>query len=379
VRGDAAGARIAYERAVAEAPETDGAQAARRGLVAIAAAAGRSDPETLAALVAAEQEPADVLAWARERALAGSEDARPLFELARALGAAPSPADAQLLHAEYPARTLASDQPYAAVLDEAERRALVDDPADGPLAELLAQLAEVAPMLCPAASAALGEAGLVDAERLPPTSPAAAAAVYPQIAKALGGPPTLLYATAKRAVPDVTLLLAAPPVVVLGPELAALRAGSRAEVDATADAALRFRLGRAVELARIHRCFAAGVPPERFVRLVDGLRRALLHPDDGPDPAVAREARRLRSAMPLLLRRRLAERFGPRLAQLDPAAYLAACERAADRSGLLVSGDVAVAIRLAGGPKAARHLVRLAASPEYLAVRRALWATPARR
>jgi hypothetical protein len=41
-------------------------------------------------------------------------------------------------------------------------------------------------------------------------------------------------------------------------------------------------------------------------------------------------------------------------------------------------GDVGVAIRLAGGPKAARHLVRFAASPRFLAARRALW-TPQRR
>ncbi|HSK03143.1 MAG TPA: hypothetical protein VK932_17950, partial [Kofleriaceae bacterium] len=374
-RGDAAGARVAYERAVAAAEESDGAQAARRGLIALAAAAGGSDADALAALVAAEQQPDDVLAWARERAAAGSlDDARALFELARALGVALSPGDEASL-ARSPARVLASDQAYAAALDEAERRALVDDEADPPLAELLAQLGEVAALLCPPAAAALAEAEVAGAERLSATSAAAAAAVYPQIAKALGGPPTLLYGTAARSAGDVMVVLAAPPLVVLGPHLAARpRASSRAEVDPTLDAELRFRLGRAVELGRAHRCFAAGVSPGRFVRFLEGLRRAVLHPDDdGPDPAIAREARRLRGAIPLLLRRKLAERLAAGVG--DPAGYLAACERAADRSGLLACGDVGAAIRLAGGAKAARHLVRLAASPRFLAARRALWVT----
>ena len=372
-RGDAAGAQLAYERAVAAAPDADGAQAARRGLVALAAAAGRLDAGALAGLVAAEQDPADVLAWARECAATAPDDARPLLDLARALGVELAAADEQFL-ARHPPRVLASDQAYAAPLDEAERRALVDDEADAPLADVLAQLGEVATLLCPAAPAALADAGRADAERLTAQSPLAAAAAYPQIAKALGGPATLLYATRAAGADDVALLLAAPPVVVLGPRLASRRATSHAAVDATDDAELRFRLGRAVELARIHRCLAAGVPPDRFVRFLDGLRRALLHPDDAaPDPAAAREAKRLRGALPVLLRRRLAERLGDLTAPLDPAGYLAACERAADRSGLLACGDVGVAIRLAGGPKAARHLVRLAASPRFLAARRALW------
>src|SRR5690606_18059593 len=95
---------------------------------------------------------------------AALDDARPLFELARALGAERSDADEELL-ARHPARVLASDQAYAAPLDEAERRALVDDEDDAPLAELLAQLGEIAPLLCPTAAAALAGAALGDAAR----------------------------------------------------------------------------------------------------------------------------------------------------------------------------------------------------------------------
>jgi hypothetical protein len=56
-------------------------------------------------------------------------------------------------------------------------------------------------------------------------------------------------------------------------------------------------------------------------------------------------------------------------ARLDPAAYRAACERAADRAGLLASGDVRAAMRLVGGAARAQHLVRLAVEARFLAVR----------
>ena len=62
--------------------------------------------------------------------------------------------------------------------------------------------------------------------------------------------------------------------------------------------------------------------------------------------------------------------------QLDPRAYVAASQRAADRAGLLACGDVMVAIQLAGGPRAASHLVHLAASRRYLTVRKKLRARP---
>jgi hypothetical protein len=58
--------------------------------------------------------------------------------------------------------------------------------------------------------------------------------------------------------------------------------------------------------------------------------------------------------------------------QLDPDAYLAACERAADRAGLVACGHPGYAIHLAGGPDTARHLVALAASQRYLAAQRKL-------
>jgi hypothetical protein len=59
-------------------------------------------------------------------------------------------------------------------------------------------------------------------------------------------------------------------------------------------------------------------------------------------------------------------------AALDLQAFRDACERAADRAGLIACGHTAIAIHLAGGAARAPHLVRLAASQKYLAARRKL-------
>lgn len=231
---------------------------------------------------------------------------------------------------------------------------------------------EIAAQVCPSALNALVDADLADAKRLPATSDAAAAAIYPQIAKALGGPPTLLHTTARTATFDLRVLFASPPVVVIGARLANVRARTAADAEATSDAALRFRLGRIVELTRPRRIFAAA-GPEAFALLVAAIARAFGPATDGaPDPDVAREAERLRAASPVALRKRLTERLARPGDTLDPRAYLAACQRAADRAGLLACGHVDIAIELAGGPAAAAHLVQLASTPRYLAARRKL-------
>ncbi|MBA3393998.1 MAG: hypothetical protein H0T89_15225, partial [Deltaproteobacteria bacterium] len=373
-------ALLAYRRAVIAAPDSDGAHAARRGIVDLAAASGQSANTSRVALVEAEQDPEDVLAWARELAATDTaEDARAAFDLARALGAPLDERDVQFLDC-HPPRWMASDEAYASPLDDATRRALIDDDRDGALGDLLDLLGEVMPLVCPDARRALVDADLLDAVRIPATSGGAATAIYPQIAKALGGPQTLLYTVARPAVPDLAVLLAAPPVIVLGPRLASTRAKSHADpaTELAGDTALRFQLGRMVELARPRRLFAAGTDEDSFACLVAGLRHAF-----GPAPGdqvdarvdreIANEGERLRGALPVQLRRRITERLAAASAsELDPVAYIAACRRAADRAGLVACGDVAVALELAGGPDAARHLVQLASTQRYLAARRSM-------
>ncbi len=371
-RGDEQAALTSYRRAVNTAPDSDGALAARRGLVELASTTGREQHSSLIALVEADQDPWDVLAWARTLMRGDeAEDARAAFELARGMGAPLSTEDERFLETHRP-RIMASDEAYSAALDDADRRALIDDETDSPIRDLLELLAEAAPLVSPNASTALVEANLMDAVRLPSTSDAATAAVYPQIVKALGGPQTLLYVTPTAGAPDVALVLASPPVVVVGPRLASVRAGSRAEIDLSGDAALRFQLGRIVELSRPRRVFAGGQSPAAFALLIAALRHAFgPAAETPPHRDVVSEAERLRGRLPVALRGKLAERLAGSGA-LDARAYVEACNRAADRAGLLVCGDVTVALGLAGGPAKASHLVRLAATQRYHVARRKL-------
>jgi tetratricopeptide (TPR) repeat protein len=345
-RGDERAALDAYQRAVAAGPDTDSAIAARRALIDLASNAGRRADTSRLELFEAEQDPREIIVAARE--LAARQDraaeARSMFELAGALGVEPSLHDKAFLFA-HPVRAMASDEPYAIALDDAERRALIDDPADGIVGELLAIIAEAIALVAPDVKTALATAALTDARRPPATSDAAALAIYPQISKALGGPATLLYASPSLP-EDAAVVLATPPIVVLGPALARVRAGED-------DTALRFQLGRLVELARPHRALARMVTREDFVAFGPG--------------------RRLHDVLPVALRQRVRDRLATTdVARLDTTAYLGACERAADRSGLVACGSPAVAIALAGGPTSARHVVELAASQRYLAAQRKL-------
>lgn len=389
-RGDTGGARPAFERAIRTAPESDAAHGARRALVELAGGSAGTVTANLAELVAVEARPTDVLAWARASARSGGAGARPLFELARVLGAELSTSDRAMM-AALPSRIMASDETYGAAIDPAERRALVDDPADDPLAGVLEALAEAATLVWPGTAAALAGAGLAAAERISSASHAAAAALFPPIARALGAPTVVVYASPAPE-PDVAVLASAPPIVVLGRKLVGIRAQTRGDAIANGeaptaidsmtrgsrlDAELRFRLGRAVELARDRRLLAAAAGVARFPMIVDAIWHAFSGSTTASDASgeVAAEAERLRGAVPLLLRQRLGELLAASSrGAFDPAGYVAACHRAADRSGLLACGNVGVAIELAGGPSAARHLVELAASPRFHAVRAAWWA-----
>ncbi|MBA3502951.1 MAG: hypothetical protein H0T65_21495 [Deltaproteobacteria bacterium] len=351
----------AYRRAVIAAPESDGALGARRGLVELAAVSGESAVTSRMALVEAEQDPIDVLAWARDLAAAGQhDDARLAFDLARALEAVLDEQDYQLIAAHAP-RPMASDEAYGAVLDEEEYRELVDDPEEGPIGRLFELLAEIAALLCPAAQSALVDADLMDATRTGGTSDTPVAAIYPQIAKALGGPATLLYTTPKPLEGAFALLYATPPVVVIGPGVHA--------------AHLRFELGRIVELSRPRRIFAAQ-SGEAFDSFVRGLRYEFGPPGNMVERAVISCGDRIRSVTPVALRRRLTEWFAAFTGDLyDPGLqtmYLSAAKRAADRAGLLASADIVGAVERVGGVENAQHLVQLAASQKYFAARKKL-------
>src|SRR5262249_42195816 len=156
------------------APDSEGALAARRGLIELAATAGRSAHTSRLVLVEHQQKPADIIASARELAHDKYfDDARAMYELAGALGVELSAEDEAFLDA-HPAKGLASDEAYAAALDDSERRVLIDDRAEGVLGEILEIVGEAASLVCPDPKTALDNAALSDARRIPTTSDAAA-------------------------------------------------------------------------------------------------------------------------------------------------------------------------------------------------------------
>jgi hypothetical protein len=305
-----------------------------------------------------------VLALARRLRTTAPADARAGYELARALGGELTSEDEAFFNA-HPPRPLASDEAYATVLDAKTRAELIDDPDEGPLGELLDLLGEVASRVCSDCRNALVDADLMDAQRIPASSDAAAVSILPQINKAFEGPVTLLH-TSVRAKQD-RLLLASPPVIVLGAKSASRRAMTHSDHDARSDAALRFQLGRLVELARWRRAFALGASRDDFAALLDALRALAPGATSTPD------GERLRGKLPVTHRQKLADKLAALSpSAFDPDAYIAACRRAADRAGLLACGNIVAAVSLAGGPNTAPHLLRLAGSRRYLAVRRAL-------
>ena len=349
----------AYQRAVQTAPDSEGALGARRGLIELAKSSGRAEQTARLAVVEAEQEPADIIAAARELAAAKEyEEARSMYELARALGVELVAADEDFLE-QHPPRLMAADEAYANALEERERRALVDERDEGALAEILSLIGEAASLVCPDPKTALDNEALSDARRISTTTSSPVIAMYPQVAKALGGPPTLLYTSPDPQGPDLRLVVATPPVVLISPRLA--------ELDSLAK--LRFQLGRIVELSRPHRLFSTNVA--RLGLLVAGIWHAFGKPELEIPRDVAREAERLHHALPVQLRRRIGERLAVLASPtaLDPQAYIAACNRAADRAGLLACGHVGVALDQTGG---ARHVLALASSQKYLAARRKL-------
>ena len=195
-------------------------------MVALGGLSAEAAIDVLAEIVAVEQEPGDVIDLARALTRTDRiDDARAAYELARALDAEFAPGDEHWF-ATNAARALAAEEAYGAKLDAAELRELVDDPGDAPLGDVLELVHEAASLVCADARTALARAGLADAQRLGGTSDLAASSMYPQIANALGGPPTLLHATASKTAPPVQVLATAPPIVAIAP--AAARGCARA-------------------------------------------------------------------------------------------------------------------------------------------------------
>jgi tetratricopeptide (TPR) repeat protein len=380
-RGDVRQAMAAYERALASAgesdPAPDAAIEARRGMVELLRAGGdASKRETIAlhlqAITCATGALADLVGWADELRRQNLGDAgRATLELALACG---HPADVhqRAFLSIHPARALRDDEAYKAALDpdrpDRGGRALIADPELAALAPIAAVLAEAAALVWPDLDETLERNAVAAARRVPATLHAPATAMLSRIASALGAGAVMLYE--RDHGPDIAVISAATPVIVLGPRMLAA---------ATPAGEVRAILARAVELTRPEYVAFTGLPLADATRLLASVVRLF-----GPgalreaaarlvaDPDVQRgHDDMVRAALPVRTRTRLEQLLASLPgAALDVARYRSACERSADRAALLLGGDATVIAGLAAARgERPNHLISAVAQPAWLAVR----------
>jgi tetratricopeptide (TPR) repeat protein len=375
-RGDTRQAVPAFEKAIEMAPSSEGATAARRALVELAKADGL-DPKRkeqiathLAAIVHATGAMTDLVAWGDElRRQNRTDAARTALEVAVACGHTPDVHQLAFLQGNKPF-VMRDDEPYKAVLEPAERAMVSGE--DQPLAQVAATLVEAAALMWPDLEEALSRAGCPGAKRVPASSHALAVSMFPRLTTVLGAGVVMMYQHDKC--PDVTVIAAATPVVVIGPRLFA-----QADDSKVPPAEVRALLARAVELARPEHLAFAGLPARDATRLLTSVVRlfgppalkeavsALLVDED-----VQRAHDELvKGALPVKLRTRLDQVLAGLPAEsLDNARYLAHCERSADRAALLLGGDPNI---IAGVVKARGdtfdHLIRTVGHPLWMASR----------
>ncbi|HEY4177231.1 MAG TPA: tetratricopeptide repeat protein [Kofleriaceae bacterium] len=373
-RGDVRQALPAYERAIQIAPDSDGAMQARRGLVELA----RSDNDAarksqivdhLQAITATTGALPDLVAWADElRKLNRADHARAAFDLAIAAGHTPDVHQSAYLSSNKP-YAMRDDESYKAPLDDADR-ALITDPAELTLGPVAAALAEAAALLWPDTNEQLARMGVAGAQRIPATHKAAAVAMFSRLSTPLGTGAALLYQ--HESAPDVTIVSAATPVIVLGPRMMAESSDIALDV-------IRAQIARAAELSRAEHVVFAGLPLADATRLLasvirlfgpaalKGAASALVMDEDiqrGHDEMV-------KAALSVKIRGRLEQALAATsVFVLDVRHHLHAIERTADRAALILGGApsaIAASATQRGADLA--HLIRAIATPAWFPLR----------
>lgn len=380
MRGDTRQSIPALEQAIELAPGSEGATLARRALVDLAKQgkthtadqpAQGADPATvvdhLAAITAVTGELLDLVAWADELRHRDTVDpARATLELAIACGHTADLHQAAFLKAHQP-HAMRDDEPYKTTVDDVS---LLRGGESQALAPVAAALAEAAQHVWPTLEEAFERIGCVDARRVPASLHAAAVSMFPRLTNVLGLAAVQLYQ--HEEAPDVTVVAASTPVIVLGPRLVA-------EDNAAAPDEVRALLGRAIELTRSEHLAFSGLPARDVARLLTSavrlfgpaaLRDAASAAVDDEDVQRAHDDM-IKSALPIKLRTRLEQLLaGLPPSALDTASYLAACHRNADRAALLVGGDATIIVAGAQGRgEPVAHLIRAMGQPTWLSTR----------
>jgi len=372
-RGDARQALSAYEQAVKIAPDSEGAVSARRGLVELARASddpARKDAIAahLAAITGATGALPDLVAWAEElRRLDAADAGRAALDLAIAAGHTADLHQTAFLSIHKP-YAMRDDESYKATLDVTDRALLVD-PEEALLGPIAAALSEAAALLWPDLEEALARQGCRGAKRVPATLHTPATAMFSRLTTVLGTGAVMLYQRDEG--PDVTVVAAATPVLVLGPRLTG--------EGAPPSDVVRAELARAVELTRPEHVVFAGMPLADATRLLVSVARLFGPPPlrDAASVLVAdADVQRghdemVKGALAVKLRTKLEQTLATTsLFVIDVKHHLMASERTADRAALLLGGDPKTIVAAAAARGAtAQHLISALGQPGWLALR----------
>lgn len=397
-RGDPKAGVAALEKAIGVAPDSDGAIDARRALLAVwrpqaggAPAAGITRDqvvEQLRAIAESSAERADVVAWADELRRAERPEARHAIELIAAMGHALDVHQAAYLTTQPKPAPMPADAPYKGAATADEVAALLADSEERGLSAVATALAEAIALLVPDPEETLARVGAGGAKRVATAAKLEPAEMFPRIASALATGATVLHTRDDARdqsspdgsrIPDVQVVAAGTPMIVIGPRLRGLGGAAPPASE------IRFLLGRAAALAQPSRVIFTGAPREDAGRLLAAVVRSFgppslasavsrLIPDGSADHAEGVQKmhdEHVRTTLPVRLRRTFEQLLATLSARdLDLDGFLAACERTADRAGLLASDDPATAfafVRARGGDTT--HLVRGALAPGWLPLR----------
>ncbi|HVU52805.1 MAG TPA: tetratricopeptide repeat protein, partial [Polyangia bacterium] len=337
---DAEGAIASFEKAIALDPERIPAHEALVELYGDAPEHAEAAAEIHRRLLMSDLGRTDSLrALASSYARRGLVDrARCCYEVLALLGEATRDEEAYLV--AHPVPALKPEDPYAAAVDDQDRRGHLAAPEAILMAEIFSSLWDGAPGLV---GQRIEDFGVSAQDKISPMSDLDLGKIYGQVAKALSNKKTALYLKAggpqAPGADDVTLVVHAPPALVVGGHLA--EEASAAEI--------RFELARGIELSRPEYILAAGVRPKPFSQLFGNVLKAF-HPrhtrrrasDAGTDPAAD-----LKKNVPYKVSKRLVELFQELgSTSWSSVRWRAVVQHTGNRAGLLLCGDLRTAARL---------------------------------
>jgi tetratricopeptide (TPR) repeat protein len=333
---------------------------------------------------------ADITRSSSLRALAGIyarrgqiDRTRCCYEVLSLIGTA-TPAEQAFLEANPPA-AMTADEPYASILDEADRQAHLALPEATMMSEIFSCLWAGAPGLI---GQRLDDFGVSARDKVSPMADLDLGKIFGQVGKALGNKKTALYVRGDGPPEDVTIVVQAPPALIVGPGLAA-------DVPA---AEVRFQIARGLELTRPEYILAAGVRPKQFTALFAGVLKAF-HPRHAKrrattGDAAAEQAAKLKKNVPYKVSKQLVELFqGLGTTSWSSLRWRAVVHEIGNRTGLVLCGELATAARIvirdsgAAGTEAPsteeirgltrtneplRELLRFAISDDYFGLREKL-------